>query len=127
MKASMKQIITTSLKQLLNHRRLLTVLIILLLLTIGAVIYIAMTIEARDDLRIITHYTAYGITHFYRDSWLYLLSFIVFVISTAVLTIGISLKLLLQEREEFALLFSWIGITTVCLTLVTYTHIIGLM
>ena len=123
----MKQIITTSLKQLLNHRRLLTVLIILLLLTIGAVIYIAMTIEAHDDLRIITHYTAYGITHFYRDSWLYLLSFIVFVISTAVLTIGISLKLLLQKREEFALLFSWIGITTICLTLVTYTHIIGLM
>ncbi len=123
----MKQTITTSLKQLLDHRRLMGVLILLLLLTIGAIVYIAVTIQVSDDLKIITHYTAYGITHFYRDSWVYLISFIVFAIITAVFTIAISLKLLLQDREAFALLFSWIGITTICLTIVTYTHIIGLI
>ena len=122
----MKHILITSLKQLLDHRRLLTVLVILLLLTIGVIVYVSITIEA-SDLRVITHYTAYGITHFYRDTWVYLLSFIAFVVLSAGFGIGLCVKLLLQEREELALLFGWISVVIVTLALVTYIHVVGLM
>lgn len=123
----MKQIITESLNKLLKHRRLLVLLVMLLLLTIGVVVFMAVTIQVSSDLKIITHYTAYGIMHFYRDSWIYLFSFIAFAILSAVFSIVISIKLLSHDRENLAILLGWIGVTAVCLTLVTYIHLIGLM
>jgi TRAP-type C4-dicarboxylate transport system permease small subunit len=86
----------------------MTALIIVLLFSLASAIYIAVTIKA-SDLRIITHYSAYGITHFYRDSWRYLLAFIGFIFLTFFFAVGVGVKLLRHERESLALLFSWIS------------------
>lgn len=122
----MKNTIITTIKQLLDHRRLLVVLVVLLLLGIGVAVYMAVTIQP-SDLRIITHYTAYGITHFYRDTWVYLFAFVAFVVISVGFTIGVCVKLLQRAREDLAILFGWIGVTVVCLALVTYNHVVGLM
>lgn len=122
----MKNIFSTSFTQLLAHRRLLTVLIILVLFAVATAVYIGMTIEA-SDLRIITHYTAYGATHFYRDSWTYLLSFIVFVLLSTIFGIGICLKLLSHQREPLAVWFGWTSVVLVGLTLLTYIHLTKLV
>ena len=118
----MKHTITASLKQLLDHRRLMVVLIIFALLTIGVATYVIITTEA-SDLLVFTHYTAYGITHFYRRSWMYLLTFAAAVLLAFVIMTGIALKLLHQDREPLALLVGWVGVATVLMTLVTYIHI----
>lgn len=97
-------------------------LIVLVLFMIGAIVYISLTIEA-SELRIITHYTAYGITHFYRDQWVYLISFIVFVSLVTVLGIGVCLKLLHQDRESLALLYGWLSVAMIAMTLITYIHL----
>ena len=99
----------------------MVVLIVLALLSIGVAVYIALTVKASEAL-IFTHYTFYG-AHLYRNSWVYLLSFIAFVIIAAVCFIGISLKLLRQDREPLALLFGWVGVASVVVTLITYLHI----
>lgn len=122
----MKHSITQIFSELLSHRRLLTVLLIMVLVAIATVIYIAMTVKV-SDLRVITTYTAYGVTHFYRDTWTYLLSFIAVAIITTIFTAGICLKLLREDRESLALLFGWIGIGTLCFILLTYLHIAELV
>lgn len=122
----MKQIIITSLTQLTSNRRLLLTLLGLLLVSVGAIVYIAVTIES-SDLRIITQYTAYGVTHFYRSSWLYLLLFIGFIVVNAIFAVGISLKLLAQEREPLAAAYGWVAISMVVTAVAVYLRIDGLI
>lgn len=118
----MRHTITTSVKDLLAHRRLLTVLLVLLVMAVVMIVYVAITLEA-SDLRVVTHYTAYGITHFYRDSWVYLLSFIGFAVVSMACMTGLCLKLLRQDRESLALLFGWVGVAMLALALIVYMHI----
>ena len=118
----MKHIFKQSFKDLLNNRRIMAALVVAILLTIGISTYVALTIEA-SDLRVITHYTAYGVTHFYRDSWTYLLSFIGAAFVTTIFSIGISVKLISQDREPLALLFSCLSIAILCFILLTYLHV----
>ena len=118
----MKQMIISSLKQLTANRRLMFSLIGLVLLSVAVVVYVAVTIES-SDLRIITHYTAYGVTHFYRSAWTYLFSFILFVVFSAFITVGICLKLLSQDREELAFMLSWVGMAIVSMALIVYVNI----
>lgn len=120
----MKHYITIGLKQLVNHQRLMWLLIVLTVIALGTILYISVTIEA-SELRIVTHYTAYGITHFYRDQWIYLASFALFTGIVALFSIGVSLKLLHQDRESLALLCGWIGIASVAMALVTYIRLVG--
>lgn len=122
----MKHTIKDSFTKLLAHRRLFALLIGLLLFSLSVIVYIAVTIEA-SDLKIITHYSAFGVTHFYRDSWVYLLSFIVFILITLCFTIGISIKILNQDRTPLALFSGWIGIMMVAITLITYIHLTKLV
>lgn len=117
----MKHTIISTLQDLVRHRRLMVVLIVLTLLSIGVIAHIALTVKASEAL-IFTHYTFYG-AHLYRNSWTYLLSFIAFIVIAAVCFIGISLKLLRQDREPLALLFGWVGIVSILITLITYLHI----
>ena len=118
----MKQTISGALAQLPKHKRLLWLLIGMGVFAIGAAIYIGITVT-QSELRIITHYTAFGSTHFYRDQWTYMIAFIVFIIVTAILGVSIALKLLRQDRETLALLYGWVSIGLIAMTLVTYIHL----
>ena len=118
----MKHHICGAFKQLPKHKRLLWLLVVLAVFSLAVAVFIGMTIEP-SELRIITHYTAYGSTHFYRDQWVYMISFIIFIVMVAILGVGVSLKLLRQDREVLALLYGWISIGLVSMTLITYIHL----
>ena len=118
----MKNHIFGAFKQLPKHKRLLWLLVVLAIFSLAVAVFIGMTIEP-SELRIITHYTAYGSTHFYRDQWVYMISFIIFIVMVAILGVGVSLKLLRQDREVLALLYGWISIGLVAMTLITYIHL----
>ncbi len=100
----------------------MSLLLLLVLLAIGAIIYIGVTLEA-SELRVITHYSAYGIQHFYRDQWVYLLGFIAFVLISLVFGVGIAIKLLRQDREALALLVGWVNIGLIVIALITYSRV----
>ena len=118
----MKNHIFGAFKQLPKHKRLLWLLVVLAIFSLAVAVFIGMTIEP-SELRIITHYTAYGSTHFYRDQWVYMISFIIFIVMVAILGVGVSLKLLRQDREVLALLYGWISMGLVAMTLITYIHL----
>lgn len=105
----MKNTLVTSYKELITNRYLTVLSIIIVLLTIGFVLYIALAVRP-SELQQVTHYTAFGVTHLYRDQWFYLLSFAGFAVITAFMHIAIAIKLYITKGHPLAITFAWMGI-----------------
>lgn len=112
------------LKELVTNRYLTVLSIILVLLSLGLVIYIAITVRP-SDLQLVTHYTAFGVTHLYRDQWYYLLSFAVFAVLVAFLHIALAIKIYVTKGHPLAIMFAWLGIGIIVFAWVTAISIIN--
>ncbi|MGV9002021.1 MAG: hypothetical protein ACOH18_03660 [Candidatus Saccharimonadaceae bacterium] len=113
-----------SIKELVTNRYLTTLSIILVLLTAAFVAYIAITVHP-SDLQLVTHYTAFGVTHLYRDQWFYLLSFIGFAVLVAFMHIAIAIKLYVTKGHPLAIMFAWLGIGVIVFAWITAISIIN--
>lgn len=113
-----------SIKELTTNRYLTTLSIILVLLTTAFVIYIALTVHP-SDLQLVTHYTAFGVTHLYRDQWFYLLSFIGFAVLSTFLHIAIAIKIYVTKGHPLAIMFLWLGIGIIIFAWITAISIIN--
>ena len=98
-----------SIKELVTNRYLTTLSIVLVLLAVAFIIYIALTVRP-SDLQLVTHYTAFGVTHLYRDQWFYLLTFIGFAVLTAFFHIAVAIKIYITKGSPLAIMFLWLGI-----------------
>jgi hypothetical protein len=105
----LKDTITHSFKELITNRYLTVLSAVTILLAIAFVIYIGIVVRP-SELQLVTHYTAYGVTHLYRDQWFYLLSFGAFAIIIALINIGMALKVFLTKGHPLAIMFAWFGI-----------------
>ena len=119
----MLETIKTSVKELFTNRYLATLTIVTILLALLFIVYIILTVSP-SELQLVTHYTAYGVTHFYRDQWYYLLTFAVFVVLVACIHSAIAIKLYLLKGHPLALLFSWLGIAIIVFAWITSYMII---
>ena len=122
----LKDTITTSVKELFTNRYLTTLSIVTVLLTIGFIIYISFTVHP-SELQVVTHYTAFGVTHLYRDQWFYLLSFAVFALLAAFLHIAISIKIYITKGHPLAIMFAWLGIGMIAFAWITSFWIITIL
>ena len=113
-----------SVKELLTNRYLTVLSIIIVLLAVSLAIYIGIRVRP-SDLQLVTHYTAYGVTHLYRDQWFYLLSFIGFALLAAFLHIAIAIKLYLTKGHPLAIMFAWLGVGVLIFAWVTAMSIIN--
>ncbi len=120
----LKNSIIQSFKELITNRYLTTLSIILVLLTVGFIIYLAIAVRP-SELQLVTHYTAFGVTHLYRDQWFYLLSFIGFAVLTVFFHIAIAIKLYITKGHPLAISFMWIGIGVIVFAWVTAISIIN--
>ena len=114
----MKIFIKESFKQLITNRYLLVLLSILVIITLGFAIIIGFSVHP-SELQLISHYTAFGPTHLYRDQWFYLFVFVAFGLMVCILHIIISLKLLLIKGHPLAIMYVWFGIGIILLGWVT--------
>lgn len=108
----MKQRITSSLQLLMSDRPLLIILALFLLGCVGLLVYLAVSIHP-SDLQVVTHYTSFGTTNFYRDKWYYLLSFAAFSIVMAVAHTVLCYRILAQKGRDAAISFAWLGVVLV--------------
>lgn len=120
----MKSAIVQSLKELITNRYMTTLSIILTVLTIGFVVYIAVAVRP-SELQLVTHYTAFGVTHLYRDQWFYLLAFAAFGLLVAFMHIALAIKIYLIKGHPLAISFLWIGIGIVAFAWITSIAIIN--
>lgn len=113
-----------SIKELVTNRYLTVLSIILVLLSVGFVIYIGLTVRP-SDLQLVTHYSAFGVTHLYRDQWFYLLSFVGFAILVAFLHVSLAIKLYITKGHPLAIMFAWLGIGVILFAWITAISIIN--
>ena len=113
-------------KELFTNRYLTVLTIVTLALTIGFIIYISFTVHP-SELQVVTHYTAYGVTHLYRDQWFYLLSFGAFALLVAFMHIAISIKIYITKGHPLAIMFAWFGVGVLAFAWITSFWIINIL
>jgi hypothetical protein len=121
----MKTIIKESLKKLFEDKYLFILSIVMLLTSIIFAIIISASVHP-SELQLVSHYSAYGVTHLYRDQWFYLYSFVVFDIVVALLHILISIKLLIVKGHSFAITYAWIGMGVLVIGLITALSVLNI-
>ena len=121
----MKTIIKHSLKQLISDRYLFILLIVLMLLSLIMAFSIGFSIKP-SELQLVSHYSAFGITHFYSDQWFYLLLFPAFGIIVALMHIVISIKLLIIKGRPLAIMFAWFSIGVILFAWTTASAVLNI-
>lgn len=116
--------IKQSFKELITNRYLTVLTVITLLLALAFITYILLNVH-HSDLQLVTHYTAYGVTHLYRDQWYYLFAFGGFALLVAVLHIFIAIKIYVTKGHPLAIMFAWMGIGIIVFAWVTAFSIIN--
>lgn len=116
--------IKQSFKELITNRYLTVLTAVTLVLALSFVTYILLSIHP-SELQLVTHYTAYGVTHLYRDQWYYLFTFGGFAILMAFLHIAIAIKIFLTKGHPLAIMFAWMGIGIILFAWVTAFSIIN--
>lgn len=120
----LKTHVIQSLKELVTNRYLTVLSAILVALSVAFVLYIVLAVHP-SDLQLVTHYTAYGVTHLYRDQWFYLLTFALFAVLVAFFHIAIAIKLYVTKGSPLAIMFAWLGIGIIMFAWVTALSIIN--
>lgn len=105
----MKEVIKESFKKLVTDRYLFWLLSILILMAVIFSVIIAFNIHP-SDIQLVSHYSAYGENHWYRDQWYYLLVFVAFQLVAAALHTAISVKILILKGRQLAVMVAWLGI-----------------
>lgn len=111
-------------KELLTNRYLTILCGATVLLSIAFIIYLAISVKP-SDLQLVTHYTAYGVTHLYRDQWFYLLTFVGFTILVAFLHIAIAIKMYTTKGSPLAIMVAWSGLGVILFAWITALSIIN--
>ncbi len=105
----MKTTLLSVAKEILGDRLVLGLIAALLILSALYCVYVGLSLRP-SDLQVAVHYTAYGETHFYRDKWYYLVSFILFGILLSVVHTALIIKLYLQEQRQLAIFFGCLSL-----------------
>jgi hypothetical protein len=105
----MKASITQFTKSILADRYLSILLVCLIAVSLTFSVYIALNLHA-TELQVVTHYSAFGTTNFYRDKWYYLIGFAVFGVIHAVVYVSLVCKILVQKGRQLAIPFAWLGV-----------------
>jgi hypothetical protein len=121
----MKSEIIKSLKELIKDRYLLVLLVGFLLVCVVYSIVIGLSIHS-SERQVISHYSAFGVTHFYFDQWFYLLSFLAFGLIVAVMHTIVAIKLLIVKGHSLAVLFAWASIGIILLGWSTASTVLSL-
>lgn len=116
--------IKTGLKELITNRYLTVLSGITVILTLLFVTYILLSVRP-SELQLVTHYTAYGVTHLYRNQWFYLFGFAAFGILVALFHISIAIKLYITKGHPLAIMFAWLGIAIIIFAWITSFAIIN--
>lgn len=97
------------------------------MLFLSAVITIYISINLRpSELQLVSRYSSFGDTNFYRDQWYYLISFVLFSWIVAISSIAISKKIYDLSGRALALLFAWMGVLTIILGLITTSSVLNI-
>jgi hypothetical protein len=92
----------------------------IILVSILYVVYVGLSLRPQD-IQVVTHYSAFGVTHFYRTKWYYLIGFALFGILIMVTHLAVLIKLTSQNMRSLAIGYAWFTVALVAIAAVM-TH-----
>lgn len=104
-----KHIISETAKAILVDRGYLGLVVAIIVIALVYVLFVVTSIESRD-IQVVTQYSAFGESHFYKSRWLYLYSFAAIGILTALMNIAIMGKMLQYDRRSIGVAVGWLTI-----------------
>lgn len=104
----------------MTDRPLMLFVMALILGGVAYIIYVALNLSP-SDLQLAVRYTSFGETHFYRDKWWYLFSFVGFGLLFIIAHVGFVTKLFAVGYKQLAYAFGWLSLIVLVLMFV-YTH-----
>jgi hypothetical protein len=122
----MKQIIKNFFKDLISDRYIFVMSILIIIISIICAINIGLSIVP-SDIKIVSHYSAFGISNYYTDNWVYLINFMFFGIVVAILHVIISVKLLIAKGHSVAVMFIWSGVGVIMVGWVIFQHVLNVL
>ena len=120
MNIRMKKMILSTIQQITSDRPLTLVMMGVLFGGLAYIAYVAVSLSP-SDLQLAIRYTSFGETHFYRDQWWYLLTFIGFGVLFLIAHVGMTAKLVAIELKQLAYAFAWLSVIVLVL-MFTYTY-----
>lgn len=108
----MKTTVINVSKQILADRPFSVALIALVFFSLAFSLYVTVNLHP-SELQVVTHYSAFGTTNFYRDKWFYLAGFIVFGLLNALVYGALSCKIFVHKGRALAIPFAWLGVVIV--------------
>ncbi len=116
----MRELVYTTTKKIVADRPLFLLLIGVIIGSLLYIAYVGINI-ASSDLQLAIRYTSFGETHFYRDKWWYLLSFVGFGMLFLVAHVGLAAKLVAVDLKQLAYAFMWLSVVILML-MFAYTY-----
>lgn len=116
----MKTRILSQLGIILKDRVLLSLSLMIILVSILYVVYVGLSLRPQD-IQVVTHYSAFGVTHFYRTKWYYLIGFALFGILIMITHLAVLIKLTSQNMRSLAIGYAWFTVALVTIAAVM-TH-----
>ncbi len=104
---------------------MLSLIVLLILLSIIYTISVAISLQP-TEVQVATRYTVFGETHYYREKWYYLISFVLFGLMIAGLHTLLIIKLLLNDMRNFAIGFAWLSIIIITIAWVLSHSVLGI-
>lgn len=108
----MKSSFTQLTKDIAADRHFIVALASVAILSVIFSVYVAVNLHP-SELQVVTHYSAFGTTNFYRDKWFYLVGFIVFGLINILAYGALACKLFVHKGRELAISFAWLGVLVV--------------
>lgn len=121
----MKTRILSQLSVILKDRTLLTLSLLIVLAGVMYIGYVSLSLQVKD-IQVVTHYSAFGVTHFYRTKWYYLLAFVLFGLLVVLTHIIILIKLKSQNMRSLAIAYGWFTIALIAMAAVMTHSILSL-
>jgi hypothetical protein len=116
----MKQLISSTIQKITSDRPLSLLMIGVILGGLAYILYVALSLSS-SDLQLAVRYTSFGETHFYRDQWWYLFSFIGFGILFLIAHIGMTAKLVAIDLKQLAYAFALLSVV-ILIIMFAYTY-----
>lgn len=105
----MKQYASTQIKPILADRTYLFLMTGVFLGGLLLALFALFTIEP-SDIKVVTQYSAFGESHFYKNAWYYLYVFAGFGLLVSTLHSALMIKLYHLERRDIGVFFGWISL-----------------
>lgn len=102
----MKSNITTTIKMIMADRSFFALFVAVIAAAAICSLYVTLSIESRD-IRIVTQYSGFGESHFYRTPWYSLYNFGALFLITGLVNAALMAKFYTYEKRQFANYIGW--------------------